>query len=152
VNTSRQNGYLLALQDAGIEFDPLLVHVSDFTLESGRAATDWLLGTDATAVVAANDLMAIGLVRGLLERGVRVPEQMSVVGIDDIPFTDYAPVPLTSVSIPLTDLGRRGGTMVMRLLAGEDPGPDEVSHRLVQRDSTTSLQLSHAAARASGNG
>jgi LacI family transcriptional regulator len=152
VNTSRQNGYLLALQDAGIEFDPLLVHESDFTLESGRAATDWLLGTDATAVVAANDLMAIGLVRGLLERGVRVPEQMSVVGIDYIPFTDYAPVPLTSVSIPLTDLGRRGGTMVMRLLAGEDPGPDEVSHRLVQRDSTTSLQLSHAAARASGNG
>ncbi|HEU4895930.1 MAG TPA: LacI family DNA-binding transcriptional regulator, partial [Acidimicrobiia bacterium] len=129
VNKSRQSGYVMALERAGLEYDPLLVYEGDFTLESGRDATDWLIGsTDATGLVAANDLMGIGLIRGLLERGVRVPESMSVVGIDDIPFTDYAPVPLSSVSIPLTDLGRRGGAMVMRLLAGEEPGPDEVSH------------------------
>ena len=151
VNTSRQSGYVKALEGAGIDYDPLLVHEADFTLESGRMATDWLIAsTDATGVVAANDLMAIGLVRGLLERGVQIPGQMSVVGIDDIPFTDYAPVPLSSVSIPLTDLGRRGGTMVMRLLAGEDPGPDEVSHRLVQRASTTSLKLPHVTGRLAG--
>lgn len=153
VNRSRQSGYVTALERAGIEYDPRLVHEGDFTLDSGRAATDWLIGsTDATGVVGANDLMAIGLIRGLLERGVRVPEEMSIVGIDDIPFTDYAPVPLSSVSIPLTDLGRRGGSMVMRLLAGEEPGPDEVSHRLVQRDSTMSLEMSRAAARLSGRG
>jgi LacI family transcriptional regulator len=147
VNKSRQSGYEMELERAGIEFDPLLVHEADFTLEAGREATDWLIGsTDATGVVAANDLMGIGLIRGLLERGVRVPEGMSIVGIDDIPFTDYAPVPLSSVSIPLTDLGRRGGSMVMRLLAGEEPGPDEVSHRLVQRDST----MPHVAVRVSG--
>ncbi len=137
VNKSRLNGYTMALDRAGIEYDPTRIREGDFTLESGRAATRWLVeSTDATAVVGANDLMAIGLVRGLLERQVRVPEDMSVVGIDDIPFADYAPVPLTSVSIPLTELGRRGGTMVMALLNGEDPGPSEVSHRLVQRAST----------------
>lgn len=140
VSKTRQSGYAAALDQAGIGFDPHLVHEGDFTLESGRAATDWLIeSTDATAAVGANDLMAIGLVRGLLEKDVRVPDQMSVVGIDDIPFADYAPVPLTSVSIPLTELGRRGGMMVMRLLNGEDPGPDEVSHRLVERASTMSV-------------
>ena len=144
VNKTRQSGYVTALDRAGIDFDPHLVHEGDFTLESGRAATDWLIeSTDATAAVGANDLMAIGLVRGLLDRDVRVPEQMSVIGIDDIPFADYAPVPLTSVSIPLTELGRRGGMMVMGLLNGEEPAPAEVSHRLVQRASTMSLGASH---------
>lgn len=140
VNRSRHGGYVLALERAGIDYDPSLVNQGDFTLESGRGATQWLVEeTDATAVVGANDLMAIGLVRGLLERDVSVPDEMSVVGIDDIPFADYAPVPLTSVSIPLTELGRRGGTMVMALLDGEDFGPAEVSHRLVQRASTKAL-------------
>lgn len=140
VNKSRLEGYAKALERAGIDYDSTLVKEGDFTLEYGRAATDWLLDeTDATAVIGANDLMAIGLVRGLLERGVEVPGQISVAGIDDIPFADYAPVPLTTVSIPLTELGRRGGTMVMDLLDGNDPGPSEISHRLVQRASTAGL-------------
>lgn len=138
VTANRQEGYEAALRTAGIPFTPDLVFAGDFTLESGRLAAEWLLSRpDVTGVVAANDLMGIGIIRGLLERSVPVPEAVSVVGIDDIPFTEYAPVPLTSVRIPLTELGHKGGHMVMGLLAGNELENDRLTHHLVTRASTT---------------
>lgn len=138
VTANRLDGYEASLRTAGIPFTSDLVFPGDFTLESGRAAAEWLLSRpDVTGVVAANDLMGIGIIRGLLERNVPVPEAVSVVGIDDIPFTEYAPVPLTSVRIPLTDLGHKGGQMVIGLLDGDELENDRLTHHLVTRASTT---------------
>jgi DNA-binding LacI/PurR family transcriptional regulator len=90
------------------------------TLDAGPAAADVGLGTGATALVAFNDLLAIGVLRRLEERGVAVPEQVSVVGFDDIFGADFCHPPLTTVAAPVGDAGRR---LVDVLLAGGDPAP-----------------------------
>lgn len=90
------------------------------TLEAGPAAADVGLGAGATALVAFNDLLAIGVLRRLEERGVAVPEQMSVVGFDDIFGADFCSPPLTTVAAPVGDAGRR---LVDVLQAGRDPAP-----------------------------
>lgn len=137
VNQVRLAGFRHALEAAGIPFHPERVLESDFTLAGGRAvAAAVLADPELTGIVAANDLMAIGAMRGLLDLGIAVPEEMSVVGIDDIDFTEYAPVPLTTVHIPLTEFGVRGGRMVMDLIRGGEPRSLVMPHRLVRRHSS----------------
>jgi len=137
VSRVRLEGYRSALGAAGIEFDPGLVFDGGFTLDGGRKAIGQLPKADGvTGIVGAIDLMAVGAIRGLVDHGLRVPEDMSVIGIDDINFTEYAPVPLTSVHVPLTELGRMGGRLVMTLLQGGEPESDVIPHRLIEREST----------------
>jgi DNA-binding LacI/PurR family transcriptional regulator len=90
------------------------------TLESGPVAADVGLATGATALVAFNDLLAIGVLRRLEERGIPVPGQISVVGFDDIFGADFCHPPLTTVAGPVEEAGR---ALVDVLLAGRDPGP-----------------------------
>jgi DNA-binding LacI/PurR family transcriptional regulator len=92
----------------------------DPTLDGGPAAADVGLSTGATALVAFNDLLAIGVLRRLRERGVAVPEQVSVVGYDDIFGSDFCSPPLTTVAGPVDEAGR---TLVDVLLAGRVPAP-----------------------------
>ena len=91
------------------------------TLDGGPAAADVGLATGATALVAFNDLLAIGALRRLAERGIEVPRQVSVVGYDDIFGADFCSPPLTTVAGPVDDAGRM---LVDVLLAGRDPAPE----------------------------
>jgi LacI family transcriptional regulator len=136
VSKVRLDGYKSALSSAGIPFDPDLVFEGHFTLEGGRAASRRVAESDVTGIVGANDLTAVGALRGLAEEGINVPEEISVIGINDITFTDYAPVPLTSVHVALTELGRRGAQLVMTMLSGGKPESSLMPHRLIQRQST----------------
>ena len=137
VNQVRLDGYRETLQGAGIEFDPTLVFQGGFTLDGGREAVSGIVAAGGvTGIVAAIDMMAVGALRGLADHGLRVPDDVSVVGIDDIIFTEYASVPLTSVHVPLTELGRRGGELVMTLLTGGEPASGLIPHHLVTRQST----------------
>lgn len=120
VTAARAAGYHDALARAGIEADPALVAGGWFSIEGGAAAAASLMsGPRPTALVAGNDLMAIGALRRLLDLGYEVPGDVSVAGFDDIEFAAYASVPLTTVRIPLTEFGRRGADLVFRLLRGE---------------------------------
>ncbi len=92
----------------------------DPTLEGGPAAADVGLATGATALIAFNDLMGIGVLRRLAERGVAVPGQVSVVGYDDIFGSDFCSPPLTTVSGPVDEAGR---ALVDVLLARREPVP-----------------------------
>jgi DNA-binding LacI/PurR family transcriptional regulator len=85
---------------------------------SGAAAADAALGTGATAFIAFNDLIAIGMLQRFRERGVRVPEDVSIVGCDDIFGADFCNPPLTTISSPIEQAGR---TAVSMLLAQLDP-------------------------------
>jgi LacI family transcriptional regulator len=78
----------------------------------------------ASAALAFNDLVAIGLMGGLAERGVRVPRDISVTGFDDIPFARYSAPALTTVSVPHEDLGTQAWDRMKALIAGEVPRPD----------------------------
>ncbi len=90
------------------------------TLDGGPAAADVGLSTGATALVAFNDLLAIGVLRRLEQRGVVVPDQVSVVGFDDVFGADFCHPPLTTVAAPVDDAGRR---LVDVLVADRDPAP-----------------------------
>lgn len=89
------------------------VALTQLTGAEGYAATSRVLQGRPDAVLCANDVVALGLLRGLLEKGVRVPEDISLVGYDDIEFAATAAVPLTSVRQPAVELGRSAATLLL---------------------------------------
>jgi LacI family transcriptional regulator len=103
----RLRGFRDALLEAGITADGAVEYSGDFTEESGYRATRELLGARErpTAIFAANDSMAIGAISALREAGVRVPEDVAVVGFDDIPMARYMNPPLTTVHVDISALG-----------------------------------------------
>jgi LacI family transcriptional regulator len=111
----RLAGYRRALEARGIIPDPALVAIGDFTEPSGYAAVARLLELRPrpTAIFAANDNMAIGAMSALAQAGLRVPEDMAIVGFDDIAMARYLNPPLTTVNVDLLDLGARA---VQRLI------------------------------------
>lgn len=136
----RDAGYRRALGEAGIPFDPDLVAVGRYEQDTGRGAAKRLLtGPDRpTAVFAANDLSAIAVLDVAAELGLRVPEDLSVVGFDDVPEAAQSTPPLTTVRQPIQQLGAAAVGLLTRLLAGEQP---EKTHlvlptRLVERGTT----------------
>ncbi len=105
--------------------------------EQGVAAVEAVLASGATAVLAFNDLVAIGVVHGLLERQVRVPEQISVTGFDDIPFARFMAPSLTTVSVPQDVLGALAWARMHALIQGSTPDHNVVFQpRLEVRRST----------------
>ncbi len=92
------------------------------TIEAGHQAVPQILGTGATAVLAYNDLAAIGVIVGLSERGIRVPEDISVTGYDDIPYARYMTPPLTTVRSPQDEVGSVAWKTMYGLLDGDRPG------------------------------
>lgn len=118
VSERRLAGYRQGLERAGLSYDSSLVAPGDFSLRGGRVAAEQLLQGGTTAILAANDMLAIGAIRELVDRGVAVPTELSVVGIDDLAIAEYGPVPLTSIRVPTTELGRQGGRLVLKLLGG----------------------------------
>ena len=116
----RVAGYRAALEAAGISIDPELIRPGDFQLQSGYIQTSSLLALPEppTAIFAGNDLQAMGVYKALYLRNIHVPERMSVIGFDDIPFTTIVSPSLTTVRQPLFEMGRIATSMLMRLIAG----------------------------------
>lgn len=109
--------------------------------EEGRRLARALLGGThlPTAVFAHNDLMALGALSVLVERGLAVPDDVSLVGYNDLPMMDLVAPPLTTVRYPSREIGRAAGQMVIQLLAGELPEPVCLEPELVVRSSTRRL-------------
>src|SRR5690606_21475086 len=106
--------------------------------EGGLAAVPAVVEAGVTAVLAFNDLVAIGLVHGLVERGVRVPDDISVTGFDDIPFARYMSPSLTTACVPHEVLGTLAWTRMRALIDGATPEHDVVFQpRLEVRRSTS---------------
>lgn len=101
----RLDGVKQAYAEKGLTLSPEDLFQGAYTLESGYAVADEILNRDYTAVFCFNDMMAYGLYKRCRERGIRVPEDLSVVGFDDILFSDYMDVPLTTVWQPARQLG-----------------------------------------------
>jgi LacI family transcriptional regulator len=135
-------GYRAALEAAGIPIDPELIRPGDFRLQSGYIQTSALLALPdpPTAIFAGNDMQAMGAYKALYLRNIHVPERMSVIGFDDIPFTTIVSPSLTSVRQPLFDMGQVATTMLLRLIAGEalDSCRVELPTTLIMRESCAS--------------
>ncbi|HXX67014.1 MAG TPA: substrate-binding domain-containing protein [Polyangiaceae bacterium] len=115
--------YLEVLQRHGIAFDPALVTIGDFNAPSGAEGVRLLCGerkAQIDAVVAANDLMALGAMEALQGLGFDVPRQVGVAGFDDIDEARFASPPLTTVRQPLSETGRHAARVVIAMLEGGD--------------------------------
>ncbi|WP_137845495.1 LacI family DNA-binding transcriptional regulator [Microbacterium sp. 2FI] len=91
--------------------------------DSGAAAADAVLESGATAALAFNDLVAMGLLSTVQAKGCRVPDDLSIMGFDDIPFARYTTPPLTTAAVPAAELGARAWTAMRGLLEGDEPAP-----------------------------
>ncbi|MFI0979522.1 LacI family DNA-binding transcriptional regulator [Streptomyces sp. NPDC021093] len=135
----RLEGHRDALREAGLAYDPTLTFHGPYDRTSGHAALPQLLAKapDLTAVVAANDTIALGVCAAARTRGLRVPEDLSVAGFDDLPSaTDTVPA-LTTVRLPLHEAGARAGLLATTATPPTGPGGVEtVPAELVVRGST----------------
>jgi LacI family repressor for deo operon, udp, cdd, tsx, nupC, and nupG len=138
----RFQGFKDGLETAGLPFDPALVLPGDYTIEAGvRAGQDLVARpTRPTAVFCTSDEMAIGLMRTLFSAGLRVPEDISVAGFDDIEFAAVAEPPLTTIHQPRRELGQAAASALIELLQGR-PSPKRIrlETELVIRDSVAPL-------------
>lgn len=137
---ARVDGYRSALEEAGLPFDPGLVRYGDFT---NRPAYDHALDLlrlpdPPTAVFAGSDEQALSTYRAAATLGLRVPDDVSVVGFDDLPFADWVTPRLTTVRTPLAEMAAVAARMVLDLLGGRQPATTrvEVAVELVVRDSS----------------
>ncbi|MDU9038068.1 LacI family DNA-binding transcriptional regulator [Pseudomonas corrugata] len=114
----RVAGYEDALRQAGLAVDPGLICHGDFTLNAGYdgAGAMLALAERPSALFCENDEMAIGALKRIKESGLRVPEDISLVGFDDIPFAAYCDPPLTTIAQPAETFGRRAVEMLIALI------------------------------------
>jgi DNA-binding LacI/PurR family transcriptional regulator len=137
---ARLDGYRAALHAAGLEFAPELVRRDDFCLAGGRrqAAELLALPQPPTAIVAGNDSQAFGVLQALGQRGLRAPDDLSVVGFDDVPVAAWATPALTTVRQPLAAMAAAGVRMLRAdpATAAGEPRHIELATALVVRDST----------------
>jgi LacI family transcriptional regulator len=136
---ARLAGYREALERAGIPIDPALICEGSYLLGDGVEQTRYLLDqpNPPTAIFAGNDAQAAGVYQVLYERGIRVPDQMSVIGFDDVMYTAQMSPPLTTVRQPLVEIGKMAVNMLLRLIAGQklESNHVELSTSLVVRKS-----------------
>jgi DNA-binding LacI/PurR family transcriptional regulator len=141
----RLEGYQQALQEHRIPFDPSLVTSSEETSceEDGfRMATQLLSQPDPpTAIYCFNDRAAIGVCHAAARLGLRIPQDLSVVGFDDITIARYLQPPLTTIRPRTDDLGAKAAHMLLDLIAGRDAEtPIVIGTELVERESTRRLE------------
>ncbi len=138
VARERLAGYRRGLAEAGIPYDEALVVATTFDVDGGALGVDALLGSGLSfsAVCCANDLLALGTLQRLAVRGIDVPGRISVAGFDDISTAALTAPSLSTVRLPLRDLGRLGFEHADRMLHGDLPAPVRLPTVVVLRGST----------------
>ena len=141
---ARLDGYRTALEEAGIAGDESLIRQGDFMHESGFAAGAELLALadPPTAIFASNDTMALGVFEAARRRGLRIPEDLSVIGFDDLPEARWSPPPLTTIRQPLAEMGALAARTALRMAHGEvtELPRVELATELIVRESTAPVQ------------
>jgi DNA-binding LacI/PurR family transcriptional regulator len=138
---NRLTGYRRALKRAGIPYARALVQTGDGRAEGGEHVLR-LLDHNPTAIFCYNDMTAIGALRALEQRGVRVPRDLSLVGFDNIPFALYVTPPLTTIAQPMFEMGRRAMENALTLMNDPHARVEDVSIQgdLIVRASTRALE------------
>jgi DNA-binding LacI/PurR family transcriptional regulator len=137
---ARLDGFQAAMDAAGVPVDRALTRISVLYGEGGlRDGRELLALPDPpTAIVTANDLQALGVYEAAREAGMRIPDELSVVGFDDLPLVRWAGPPLTTVRQPLADMGATATRMLLAIATGEQPAQTrvELATTLIVREST----------------
>jgi len=140
VSLARLHGYHAALSQVGLSSDPALMRAAAFTFDGGFLAAMQILALPErpTALFASNDLQALGVIEAARSLGLRVPQDVSVVGFDDMPAAQWSAPPLTTVRQPFAEMGRVAMHRLLRRIAGEplDSPRVELATQLLVRKST----------------
>jgi LacI family transcriptional regulator len=143
VSIARLHGYHAALSQRGLVADAGLMRAGPFTFDAGFAAAEQLLARAdrPTALFASNDLQALGAIEAARTLGLLVPEDVSVVGFDDMPAAQWSAPPLTTVRQPFAEMGRVAMRRLLRRIAGEElTSPRvELATQLILRKSTAAV-------------
>ncbi len=135
----RLKGYREALEEASLPFDPALIRVGKWHENSGYLLTHELmsLAEPPDAILCASDSIAVGALDALHERGVRVPRDVALVGFDNRAFSQYQRPALTTVALPLVEMGRLAGTLLVSAIVERQASLEThlVPCRLIQRES-----------------
>ena len=125
-NTDRREGFISALDDLGVELPPSHILHGEFTRESGYALAQQFmaLSPPPTAFFCADDQIALGAIDAILDAGLRVPEDVAVVGVDDVPAASLRQVGLTTVRQPAAEMGRRAARLLMERI--REPGGEQI--------------------------
>jgi LacI family transcriptional regulator len=118
----RFNGYFQAIMDNQLVFEPAFIKTGDWEFESGYRLTFELLSGDdrPTAVLAMNDNMAAGAINACIDKGLKVPEDVSIVGFDDREFSSYISPKLTTMRLPLHEMGVEASKTLIKVLSQDD--------------------------------
>ncbi|QXO18322.1 MULTISPECIES: LacI family DNA-binding transcriptional regulator [Gammaproteobacteria] len=137
---SRFDGYKKSLFEAGIEFKEKLVLEGDFSIKTGYEKTVELIQSQVyfSAIFAANDLTAYGAIKALHDHGLKVPEDISVIGFDDLPSSAYFTPSLSTLRQPLDEIGAISARCILKLLCGEVETVRLPPINLIARESTKS--------------
>ncbi|MEV7660512.1 LacI family DNA-binding transcriptional regulator [Paenarthrobacter sp. NPDC089316] len=137
---AREDGYEAALRRAGIEVDRSLIVPGDFSTESGARGTEVLLALKErpTAIFTGNDAQALGAYRAARAAGLRIPEDLSIIGFDDIPAAEWIEPGLTTIRQPVVQMAETAMRALLRHLEGDEELPQriELGTELVVRGST----------------
>jgi LacI family transcriptional regulator len=138
----RFEGYSKALADAGIELNSNLVYSGDFSAQSGVLAVNSLLAqsTHFSAVFAANDMVAFGARLALHRHGIRVPEDVSIIGFDDQAEAAFMTPPLTTMRQPAVEMGVASAAALVKLIDGESYELPRLPIELQRRESVARLR------------
>ena len=140
----RLEGYRKILLETGINLEEALVVKGDWTAESGGKAIRQLLasGVPFSSVFAQNDRMAVGAIRALMDVGLRVPQDVSIIGYDDIPLATYFDPPLTTVHQPTDEFGRYGAQLLIDAVQNPKNKPKQVrlNAQIIKRNSCAPLR------------
>ena len=144
VGKNRTAGYRSGLSQHGIKFNQKLVFKGDYSFESGAKGGDYFLSlkNPPTAVMCANDAMALALIRQAVQRGLNVPDDLSVIGFDDIPVASQISPSLTTMAAPIEQITEQACNMLISLINGEKPESRHIAlpAQLVIRDSCASIK------------
>jgi DNA-binding LacI/PurR family transcriptional regulator len=137
----RAEGYRRALQEAGIAYDESKVLEGDWSASSGQRALLSFVesGNVPTAVFAQNDRMALGVLRAARDVNLKVPSQLAVIGVDDMPLSSYFDPPLTTMQQDMPLIGQEATRMLLEIIQKKTPAVRELklSAQLVIRQSTS---------------
>ena len=142
-SSERSNGFLSALEDCHIQLNPLYFKESDYSVEGGYNRTKELIQLDKppTAIFISNNFMTVGALRAFHEAGVQIPDDISIIGFDDMYWYTITNPPLTAIDQPAYDLGKVAAERVLLRLRGNQEIPPErieLATQLKIRGSTTS--------------
>jgi DNA-binding LacI/PurR family transcriptional regulator len=147
--SSRKSAFLAALEEASLDRDPRLMIEGDHTMEGGIEAFNKLLRVDPlpTAVMCSNDVTAIGVIRQAYERGISVPQQLSVIGFDDVHLAQFITPPLTTIRMSQSELAQLAFRALLSDVERESPSENGTEYvlqtNLVLRSSTAQAPVSH---------